>query len=89
MMSSGGREVRERGLAGASQLGVGEVVDERVRFAVDDAMALLDDGQADGLREMALAGAGRSEEEHVLPTVDELAAGKLVDEPAVHLLVEV
>src|SRR5207302_5474101 len=38
---------------------------------------------------VAFAGAGRPEEKHILATVDELAAGKLVDEPAVHLLVEV
>ena len=89
MMSSGGREVRERGLAGASQLGVGEVVDERVRFAVDDAMALLDDGQADGLREMTFPRAGRPEEQPVLVLSDEASRGELEDEPAVELAVEV
>jgi hypothetical protein len=34
-------------------------------------MALLDDGEADGLREMTLAGAGRAQEEAVLVLRDE------------------
>ena len=84
-----GGEVREGGLAGAGELGVGELVDERVGFAVEDAMALLDDGHADGLGEMALAGAGRAEEEPVLVLGDEAAGGELEDEPAIELPVEV
>jgi hypothetical protein len=35
-----------------------------VGFAIEDAMALLDDGDADRLGEMALAGAGRNS--HIL-----------------------
>ena len=41
------------------------------------------------LREVALAGAGRSEEERVLVLADEARGGELEDERAVHLLVEV
>ena len=52
-------------------------------------MALLDDGEADRLGEVALAGAGRPEEERVLVLGDEAAGGELEDEAAVHLLVEV
>jgi hypothetical protein len=59
-----GGELREGGLAGAGELGVGELVDEGVGFAVEDAVALLDDGHTDGLGEMALAGAEQSS--HIL-----------------------
>ena len=60
-----------------------------VGLAVEDAVALLDARAADGLGEMALAGAGRAEEERVLVLGDEAAGGELEDEAAVHLLVEV
>ena len=53
-------------LAGAVERGVGDLLEQRVGLAVDHAIALLDRGAADRLREMALAGAGRPEEEHVL-----------------------
>jgi hypothetical protein len=84
-----GREVGERGLAGAGELSVGEFVDEGVGFAVEDAMALLDDGHTDGLSEMALPRAGRAEEEPVVVLGDEAAGGEFEDEAAVELLVEV
>ena len=44
-----------------------------MRLAVEDAIALLDGRAADRLGEMALAGAGRAEEEHVLALQDEAA----------------
>ena len=44
---------------------------------------------ADGLSQVALAGAGRAEEDGVLALSDEAAGGEFVDEAAVHLLVEV
>jgi hypothetical protein len=52
-------------------------------------VALLNDGEADGLGKVALAGAGAAEEERVLPLGDEAAGGELEDEGPVHLLVEV
>ena len=52
-------------------------------------MALQDGGAADRLREMTLAGAGRAEEEDVLALQDEAAGGQVVDQRAVHLLVEI
>jgi hypothetical protein len=55
-----GGDLREVGLARAGELGVGELVDERVGLTVEDAMPLLDDGEADRLGEMALAGSGRN-----------------------------
>ena len=72
-----------------SRVASASLLEQDVGLAVEDAIALLDGGEADGLGEMALAGAGRAEEEHVLALVDEAAVGELEDETAVHLLVEV
>ena len=58
-------------------------------LAVEDAVALLDRGQSDRLREMTLAGAGRAEKEHVFASFDEARGRELEDELTVHLLVEV
>ena len=56
------RHGRERGhgvFAQPFEGGLGQVLDEDVRFAVDHLVALVDRGQPDGLRQVALAGAGR------------------------------
>jgi hypothetical protein len=47
-----------------------------VGLPVEDAMALLNDREADRLREVALAGTGSAEEEPVLPLGDEATGGK-------------
>ena len=60
------REIGEEVLALAVERGVGDLLDQHVRLAIDDAPALLDRGTSDRLREMALASAGRPEEERVL-----------------------
>ena len=46
------------GLAGVGERCLGEFFEEGVRFAVDDAVALLDRGAADGLGNVALARTG-------------------------------
>ena len=74
-----GRQVGEEGLARAVERGVGEFLEQRVRFAIDDAIALLDRGAADRLGEMALAGARRAEEEGVFALADEAGGRELVD----------
>jgi hypothetical protein len=56
-------DLRKELFARSGELGVSELVDERVGLAVQDPMALLDDGEADRVGQMALAGAGRTEEE--------------------------
>ena len=76
------------GLSGVGKRRLGELLEEAVRFAVDDAVPLLDGGASDGLCEMALAGPGRSEEESVFALGDEAGGGELEDERAVDLLVE-
>ncbi len=58
-------------------------------LTVEDTVALLDDGEADGLGKVAFASSGRSQEEGILVLVDEAGGGELEDELAVHLPVEV
>ena len=80
MISSGTvGELREVVLAGAVERRLGEFFEQRVGLAIDDAVALLDGRAADRLGEVALAGAGRPEEEHVLALRDEARGGELVD----------
>ncbi len=90
MMSSGtvARSARQA-LRVPSERGLGDLLEQDVRFAVEDAVALLNRGAADGLREMALARAGHAEKEDVFAPLDEAAGGELVDQGAIHLLVEV
>ena len=45
-----GGQIREIGFAGAVQRRVGDLFKEDVRFAIVDAVPLLDDRAADGLR---------------------------------------
>ena len=83
------RQLREEGLARAIERGVGDLFHQGVGFAIDDPVALLDRGVADRLREMAFAGAGRAEEERVFALADEAGRRQLVDQRAIHLLVEI
>src|SRR5205814_7326368 len=83
------RELREIVLARAGERRFGEFLEHRMRLAVHDAVALQDRGAPNGLRQMALAGTRRPEEEYVLALGDEAGGRELVDERAVHLLVEI
>ena len=82
-------ELCEIVLPGADERRLGEFFEQGVGFAIDHAIALQDGGAPDGLRQVALAGAGRPEEEHVLPLRNETRGGELVDERPIHLLVEI
>ena len=84
-----GGEISQVVLACAVQGGVSDLLHEGVRLAVDDAVALQDGSAADGLGEMALAGAGRAQEERVLALSDETCGGQVVDESAVQLAIEI
>ena len=79
----------EDGLAGAVQRGIGQFLEQRVRFAIRDAIALLDRGPADRLCEMAFAGARWAEEERVFALADEARGRELVQQRPIHLLVKV
>src|SRR5438034_8621192 len=58
-------------------------------LAVEHAVALLDHGEADRLRHVALAGAGRAQEEGIVVLRDPARGSELEHERAVHLLVGV
>src|SRR5205809_7346200 len=79
----------EMRLAGGVERRVGEFLEERVGFAIDDAIALLDHGAADGLGQMTFPRPWWAEKERVFPLRDEAAGRQLVDQRAVHLLVEI
>ena len=68
---------------------IGDVGEEGVSFAVEHAITLLDCRQADGLREMAFAGARWAKKQRVFMFGDEIGCGEVKDETPVHLLVEV
>ena len=76
------------GLAGVGEGGLGELLEEGVRLTVDDAVALLDGGAADGLGQVALARTGWADQEDVFALGDETRGGELEDQRAVDLLVE-
>ena len=84
-----GREVGQERFAGAIDGGFGDLLEQGVGLPVRDAIALVDGGAADRLREMALAGAWRAEEERVFTLLDEAGRRQIEDERARHLLVEV
>ena len=69
----GRRDRRGTSLRVPSSVASASLLEQRVRLAVEDAVALLDRGAADGLGEVALAGAGRAEEERVFALRDEAA----------------
>ena len=83
-----GAQRSEEGLARAVERGLGDLLNERMGFVVEDPIALLDGGAANGLREVTLAGAGRAEQEGILALRDEAHGGQFVDQGAVHLPVE-
>ena len=84
-----GRQIRQQDFAGAVERRVGDLLDEGMGFAVDDAIALLGGGVPNRLREMALAGARRAEKERVFALANEAGRREFVDERAIHLLVEI
>src|SRR5579859_1992064 len=57
-------------------------------FAVEDAIALLDRGLSDGLRQVAFAGAAGTEKQRVFPLSDEGAGSQVEDQAAIHLRVK-
>ncbi len=84
-----GREIGEIRLAGAVERGVGELLEQRVGFAIDDAITLLDDRAADSLGQMTFPCPWWPEKERVVALRDEAAGRQLVDQRPVHFLVEI
>ena len=61
----------------------------RVRLTIDHPVALQDGRAPNRLREMTFAGARRSEKQRVLAPGNKACGGEVVDERAIHLLVEI
>lgn len=60
-----------------------------MRLAIEDAMPLLDHGEADRLGQAALGRAGRADEQGIGVLGDSAGGGELKHKGAVHRLVEV
>ena len=73
----------------AIERGIGDLVDQRIGFAIDDTVALLGGAAAQRLREMAFAGPGRPEKQGVFARADEARRGELVDQRQIRRLVKV
>ena len=74
--------------ARAVERGFGEFIEQGVGLAIEHAIALLDGGLADGLGQVTLAGAGRTEKQGVFVAGDEGAGGQIEDQAAIHLGIE-
>ena len=66
-----------------------QVIKQGVGLAVEHAIALLDGRLADGLGQVAFAGAGRSKKQSIFMAGNEGAGSQIEDQAAIHLLVEV
>src|ERR1700691_4744810 len=75
-------------LAGAVQCSVGYLFQQDVRFAIQHAIALLDDSVPVGLCAVTLTASTRTKEQCVLPPSDPCGGGQVEDQTAVHLWVE-
>jgi len=72
----------------AVESGFGQLIEQGVGLAIENAVSLLDGGLADGLRQVTLAGSGWTEKQCVFVAGDEGAGGEIEDQAAIHLLVE-
>ena len=68
--------------------GLGQFIQQDVRFAIQHAVALLDGGLADGLGQVTLARAAGTEKQRIFPLADEGARGQVEDQAAIHLRIE-
>src|ERR1700733_548537 len=75
-------------LAVAVQCGVCQLFQQDVRFAIQHAIALLDDLVPDGLGAVTLTASTRTKEQCVLPPSDPRGSGQVEDKAAIHLRIE-
>jgi hypothetical protein len=68
--------------------GIGQFFQQDVGLAIEHLVALQDGGLADGLGQVAFAGAAWAEKQRVFAAIDEGAGGQIEDQAAVHLGVE-
>src|ERR1700674_1255661 len=67
---------------------VGEFIEQHVRFAIEDPVALQNGRLADGLSQMTLACSTGAEKQGVLPFGDEAAGGEVENQTTVHLRIK-
>ena len=82
-------QLREEDPSGSVQRGVGDFLDEGMCLSLEYAMALLNGCPANGLCQVTLAGSRRAKEERVFALRDKARRGQVVDQGAIHLLVEI
>ena len=68
--------------------GVGEFIQQDVRFAIQHAIALLNRGLPDGLCQVAFARASGTEEQSIFALADERGGGQIEDQAAIHFRIE-
>ena len=68
--------------------GVGQFIEQDVRFAIQHFVALLDGALADGLRQVAFAGPAGAEKQRVFALVDEGCGGQVEYQAAIHFWIE-
>ena len=83
------RKLREVSLPRAIERRVGDLLDQGVLLTIEDAIALLDHRATDGLGQMAFPRPWWPEKERVLALRDEPAGCELVNQRAIHFLVEI
>ena len=66
----------------------GQLFQQMMSLAVEDTVALLDGGLADGLGQVTFAGARWTENEGILVASDEGAGGQIENQAAVHFGIE-
>ena len=75
-------------LAGVIDGSFGQLFQQMMSLAVEDTVALLDGGLADGLGQVTFAGARWTENEGILVASDEGAGGQIENQAAVHFGIE-
>ncbi len=72
-------------LAFAVQRGVGQLFEQSVRFAIEYAVALLDNSMADGLRDVAFPAPRWTKKQGIFALSHPARGGQIEDQAAVHL----
>src|SRR5271157_3192448 len=73
---------------GAVERGLGQLIEQAVRLAVEHAVTLLDSGVSDSLSQVALASTGGTEKQCVFAAPDKAGSSQVEDQAAIHLPVE-
>ena len=75
-------------LALAIERGIGQFCQQGVGFAIQDAIALLDDGMSDGLCAVTFPAARRTKKQCIFALSDPVRGGQFEDQVAIHRGIE-